>query len=89
MQNMNFDRIGDDLAQAYEDGYQDGLEKNKINNKKLKNLQRAILADAENKKEEVIAVNKKTFEEIKGKEIKLKFTTEILEEMAEEIQDEI
>ena len=82
---MNLDRIGDDLANAYEDGYQDGLEENKINNKKLKNLQRAILVDAENKKEEVIAINKKTFEEIKGKEIRLKFTTEVLEEMAEEI----
>ena len=78
-------KIGDDLANAYEDGYQDGLEENKINNKKLKNLQRAILADAENKKEEVIAINKKTFEEIKGKEIRLRFTTEILEGMAEEI----
>lgn len=89
MQGMNFDRIGDDLAQAYEDGLEDGyrkgIEENKINNKKLKNLQRAILADAENRKEEVIAVNKKTFEEIKGKEIKLKFTTETLEKMAEEI----
>ena len=61
------------------------FEENKINNKKLKNLQIAILADAENRKEEVIAINKKTFEEIKGKEIRLKFTTEVLEEMAEEI----
>ena len=30
MQGMNFDRIGDDLAQAYEDGYQKGLKENKI-----------------------------------------------------------
>ena len=83
---MNFDRIGDELAKAYEDGYQKGLEENKINNRKLKNLHRAILADAENRKEEVIAINKKTFEEIKGKEIRLKIATEILKEMAEEIK---
>lgn len=76
MQGMNFDKIGGDLAQAYEDGYQKGLEENKINNKKLKNLQRAILADAENKKEEVIAINKKTFEEIKGKTINGTFVKE-------------
>lgn len=85
---MNLDRVGDDLAEAYEDGYQKGLEENKKNNQKLRNLQRAILADAENRKEEVIAVNKKTFEEIKGKEIRLRFTTKILEGMAEEIERE-
>ena len=38
MEGMNFNRIGDDLAQAYEDGYQKGLKENKINNKKLKNF---------------------------------------------------
>ena len=26
MQNMNFDRIGDDLGKAYEEGYKKGLE---------------------------------------------------------------
>ena len=84
MKDMNF-KIGDDLAEAFEDGYQRGLEENKKNNSKLKNLQRAILADAENRKEEVIAVDKKTFEEIKGKEIRLRFTSEILEGMEREI----
>ena len=85
MEGMNFDRIGDELAKAYEDGYRKGLEENKKNNYKLRNLQIAILADAKNRKEKVIGVDKKTFEEIKGKEIILKFTTEILEGMAEEI----
>ena len=75
------DRIGDELAQAYEDGYQKGLEENKENNNKLRNLQRAIIADAKNRKEKVVAIDKKTFEEIKGKEIRLKFATEILEQM--------
>lgn len=42
MQGMNFDKIGEDLAQAYEDGYKKGLEENKINNKKLKALQEAV-----------------------------------------------
>ena len=78
----------------YEDGYKDGFaigylrgfEENKKNNKKLRNLQMAILADAENRKEKVIAVNQKTFEEIKGKEIALRLTTEILEGMKKEIE---
>ena len=30
MENMNFDRIGDDLAQAFEDGYQEGLAKGRL-----------------------------------------------------------
>lgn len=48
--------------------------------------QMAILAVAENRKEKVIAVNEKTFEEVKGKEIMLRLTTEILEEMEKEIE---
>jgi uncharacterized protein YabN with tetrapyrrole methylase and pyrophosphatase domain len=47
MENMNFDRIGDDLAQAYEDGYQKGLEENKIlanvENRKFELLQKQVL----------------------------------------------
>ena len=63
-------------------------EKENINNK-LRNLQRAIIADAKNRKEEVVTVDKKTFEEIKSKEIRLRFATEILEQMIKEIQDAI
>lgn len=32
MQNMNLDRIGDDLAKAYEYGYQEGLTKSRLTN---------------------------------------------------------
>lgn len=78
--------LNDAITQAYKDGYQRGIEENKKNNNKLRNLQMAILADAKSKKEKVIAVDKKTFEEIKGKEIKIRLTTEILEAMEEEIK---
>ena len=30
MQGMNFDKVGDELAKAYEDGYQKGLKENEI-----------------------------------------------------------
>lgn len=79
-------KIGDEFTEGFARGYLRGLEENKKNNKKLRNLQMAILADAENKKEKVIAVNQKTFEEIKGKEIKLRLTIEILEGMKKEIE---
>lgn len=32
MQDMNLDRIGDELAQAYEDGYQEGFAKSRLVN---------------------------------------------------------
>lgn len=64
MQDMNLDKIGDELVKAYEDGYQRGLNENKINNKKFKNLQLAILKDAEKREEEVVAVDIQTFEDI-------------------------
>ncbi len=78
--------INYEIMKAYENGYQRGIEENKKNNNKLRNLRMPILADAESKKEKIIAVNKKTFEEIKGKEIMLRFTTELLEEMEKEIK---
>lgn len=33
MENINIDRIGNDLADAYEEGYQQGVKENKENNK--------------------------------------------------------
>lgn len=78
--------INHEIMQAYENGYLKGLEENKKNNSKLRNLQMAILADAKNREEKAIAVDRKTFEEIKGKEIKLRLTTEILESMEKEIE---
>ena len=53
MENMNFDRIGDDLVQAYEEGYQKGLEENKImadaENREFELLQKQVLEWAEEK----------------------------------------
>lgn len=46
MENINIDRIGNDLADAYEEGYQQGVKENKENNKKLRSLQDIIARDA-------------------------------------------
>lgn len=60
------------------------LEKNQ-----LINLKKAIVEDAEKRKEKIIAVDAKTFKDVKGKEIRLKFTSELLEKMKKDIEDEI
>lgn len=62
---------------------------NDLEKKLLINLKKAIVEDAERRKEKVIAVNAKTFKDVKGKEIRLKLTTEILEEMKKDIEGEI
>ena len=53
MEDMNFDKIGDELVKAYEDGYQKGLKENKIladaENRKLELLQKQVLDWAEEK----------------------------------------
>ena len=43
----------------------------------------------EKRKEKVIAVDAETFKDVKGKEIRLKLTTELLEKMKKDIEDEI
>lgn len=62
---------------------------NDLEKKQLINLKKAIVKDAERRKEKVIAVDAKTFKDVKGKEIRLKLTTEILEKMKKDIEDEI
>ncbi len=62
---------------------------NDLEKKQLINLKKAIVADAERRKEKVIAVDAKTFKDVKGKEIRLKLTTELLEEMKKDIEGEI
>lgn len=62
---------------------------NDLEKKQLINLKKAIVEDAERRKEKVIAVDTKTFKDVKGKEIRLKLTTEILEKMKKDIEDEI
>lgn len=53
---------------------------------KLRNLQQMIISDAEKRKEEVIAIDAETFEEIKGKEIRIKISSKALQAMAEELE---
>lgn len=62
---------------------------NDLEKKQLINLKKAIVVDAERRKEKVIAVDAKTFKDVKGKEIRLKLTTELLEEMKKDIEGEI
>lgn len=62
---------------------------NDLEKKQLINLKKAIVEDAERRKEKVIAVDAKTFKDVKGKEIRLKLTTELLEKMKKDIADEI
>lgn len=61
---------------------------NDLEKKQLINLKKAIVEDAERRKEKVIAVDAKTFKDVKGKEIRLKLTTELLEKMKKDIEDE-
>lgn len=49
--------------------------------RKLYNILSLIVEDANKRREKVIAVDSKTFEEIKGKEVKIKISTESLESM--------
>ena len=61
---------------------------NDLEKKQLINLKKAIVEDAERRKEKVIAVDAKTFKDVKGKEIRLKLTTELLEKMKKDIEDD-
>ena len=61
---------------------------NDLEKKQLINLKKAIVEDAERRKEKVIAVDAETFKDVKGKEIRLKLTTELLEKMKKDIEDD-
>lgn len=61
---------------------------NDLEKKQLINLKKAIVEDAERRKEKVIAVDAKSFKDVKGKEIRLKLTTELLEKMKKDIEDD-
>lgn len=49
----------------------------------LYNLNKYILSDSKKRKEKVVGIDRETFEDKKGKEIRLKFSNEALEEMEE------
>lgn len=55
--------------------------------RKLRNLQQMIYNDALKRKEKVIAIDAETFEEIKGKEVRIKVSSVALQGMAEDLGD--
>ena len=54
--------------------------------RKFYNILSLIVEDAEKRKEKVIAIDIKTFKEVKGKEVKIKISTESLESMKKDIE---
>ena len=53
--------------------------------RKLRDLQKLIISDAIRRKEKVIAIDVETFEEVKGKEIKLRISSVALEAMKNDL----
>lgn len=53
--------------------------------RKLRSLLELILSDADRRKEKVIAIDPETFEEVKGKEIKLRISSVALEAMKNDL----
>lgn len=53
--------------------------------RKLRDLQKLITSDAIRRKEKVIAIDAETFEEVKGKEIKLRVSSVALEAMKNDL----
>lgn len=54
--------------------------------RKLYNILSLIVEDADRRKEKVIAIDSKTFKEVKGKEMKIKISTKSLESMKKDIE---
>lgn len=54
--------------------------------RKFYNILSLIVEDADRRKEKVIAIDSKTFKEVKGKEVKIKISTESLESMKKDIE---
>lgn len=55
--------------------------------RKLYNILSLIVDDANKRKEKVIAIDSKTFKEVKGKEIKIKISVESLESMKKDVKE--
>lgn len=55
--------------------------------RKLYNILSLIVKDAEKRKEKVIAIDSKSFNEIKGKEVKIKISAESLELMKKDVKE--
>lgn len=57
--------------------------------RKLRDLQKLITSDAIRRKEKVIAIDAETFEEIKGKEVRLKVSSIALEAMKNDLTKQV
>lgn len=55
--------------------------------RKLYNILSLIVEDADKRKEKIIAIDSKTFKEIKGKEVKIKISMESLESMKKYVEE--
>lgn len=55
--------------------------------RKLYNILSLIVEDADKRKEKVIAIDSKTFKEIRGKEVKIKISRESLESMKKDVKE--
>lgn len=53
--------------------------------RKLRDIQKLIISDADRRKEKVIAIDPETYEEVKGKEIKLRISSVALEAMKNDL----
>lgn len=54
--------------------------------RKFYNILSLIVEDADRRKEKVIAIDSKTFKEVKGKEVKIKISIESLESMKKDVE---
>ena len=55
--------------------------------KKLYNIQKLIVEDAGRRKEKVIAVDSKTFGDVKGKEVRIRISSVSLESMKRDVKE--
>ena len=59
----------------------------KFEERKLYNILSLIVDDANKRKEKEIAIDSKTFKEVKGKEVKIKISLESLESMKKYVEE--
>ena len=55
--------------------------------KQLYNIQKLIVEDAGKRKEKVIAVDSKTFGDVKGKEVRIRISSMLLESMKRDVKE--
>ncbi|MDU0893650.1 MAG: hypothetical protein E7A85_00075 [Anaerococcus sp.] len=55
--------------------------------KLLVSLEDLIVSDARRRKEKIIAISYETFEEVKGKEVRIKLTSGLIEKMEKDLEE--